>query len=261
MTVPASRSSVAAAALLAERRRDIPRDFLAELFGYAAPEDLARYRAEELAAIAEQSWSLLAQRKSGAPNIRFEPAALTPSVAVLEIVNDDMPFLVNSVLGELNERGLDVRLLVHPVFTVERDAAGNLLAFKGTRKADGGRESFIHIHIEGMADAAQRAEIVRALEEVLADVRICVQDWRPMLARVARDHRRIARQSAAACRRRDRRSDPVPRMDGGETISRCSACATTPSATARMRSSRNSRPASGCCARARCGSCAAARSW
>ena len=175
---------VAAASLLAERRRDIPRDFLAALYGYATPEDLARYRAQELAAIAEQSWSLLAKRKSGAPNIRFEPAALTPSVAVLEIDNDDMPFLVDSVLGELNERGLDVRLLVHPLFTIERDAAGNLLAFKGTRKADGGRESFIHIHIEGMADAAQRAEIVRALEEVLADVRTCVEDWRPMLARV-----------------------------------------------------------------------------
>ena len=175
---------VAAASLLAERRRDIPRDFLAALYGYATPEDLARYRAEELAAIAEQSWSLLAKRKRGAPNIRFEPAPLTPSVAVLEIDNDDMPFLVNSVLGELNERGLDVRLLVHPLFTIERDAAGNLLAFKGTRKADGGRESFIHIHVEGMADAAQRAEIVRALEEVLADVRTCVEDWRPMLARV-----------------------------------------------------------------------------
>jgi glutamate dehydrogenase len=174
---------VAAAALLAERRGDIPRDFLAALYGYAAPEDLARYRADELAAIAEQSWALLAARKSGTPNIRFEPAAARPSVTVLDIVNDDMPFLVDSVLGELNERGLDIRLLVHPVFTVERDAAGNLVAFKGTRKAEGTRESFIHIHIAGVMEAAQRAEIVRAVAEVLADVRVCVEDWRPMLAR------------------------------------------------------------------------------
>ena len=48
---------------------------------------------------------------------------------MLDIVNDDMPFLVDSVLGELNERGLDIRLLVHPVFSVERDAAGALTAF------------------------------------------------------------------------------------------------------------------------------------
>jgi glutamate dehydrogenase len=174
---------VAAASLLAERRSDIPRDFVAALYGYAAPEDLARYSAEELAAIAEQSWALLATRKSGSPNIRFEPSPLRPGLAVLESVNDDMPFLVDSVLGELNERGLDIRLLVHPVFTVERDAAGKLVVFKGTRKGEGGRESFIHVHIEGVTEAAQRAEIVRAVAEVLADVRVCVEDWRPMLAR------------------------------------------------------------------------------
>ena len=56
---------------------------------------------------------------------------------MLEILNDDMPFLVNSVVGELNERGADIRLLVHPVFAVERDEAGNLIAFKGTHKGDG----------------------------------------------------------------------------------------------------------------------------
>ncbi len=119
---------VAAASLLAERRRDIPRDFLAALYGYATPEDLARYRAEELAAIAEQSWSLLAKRKRGAPNIRFEPAPLTPSVAVLEIDNDDMPFLVDSVTSELTRQDIGVHLVIHPIMRVERDAKGQLLS-------------------------------------------------------------------------------------------------------------------------------------
>ena len=183
---PAGQTLIgAAAAILAGRRRDIPQDFLAELYGHAVPDDLARYRPEALAGIAEQSWSFLLERQpGGAPKIGFAPVRSTPGVAVLDILNDDMPFLVDSVLGELNERGVDIRLLVHPVFTVERNEAGNLIAFKGTRKAEGRRESFIHIHVEGMEDAAQRAEILRALEEVLADVRVCVQDWPPMLARV-----------------------------------------------------------------------------
>ena len=47
-------------------------------------------------------------------------------VAVLEIINDDMPFLVDSIVGEISERGLDIRLLVHPVFTVERSETGKL---------------------------------------------------------------------------------------------------------------------------------------
>jgi glutamate dehydrogenase len=175
----------AASAALAKRRSDIPGGFLAELLGSAVPDDLRRYGPDELAAIAERSWSLLAVRKAGAPKISFEPApALAPvtrTVAVLDIINDDMPFLLDSVVGELNQRGLDIRLLVHPVFAVERDSAGALTAFKGVAKDGGRHESFIHIHIEGVAEAARRAEIVAALEDILAQVRVTVQDWRPML--------------------------------------------------------------------------------
>jgi len=175
---------IAAAAILAQRRGDIPGSFVTDLFGLAVPEDLARYHPEDLAAIAEQSWSFFAERQSGTAKIRFEPASTTPPVLVLEIVNDDMPFLLDSVLGELNARGLDIRLLVHPVFTVERDAAGLLMAFKGIQKSDGARESFIHIHIGAGMDAAQRDEIVHALQGVLSDIRVSVQDWQPMLSRL-----------------------------------------------------------------------------
>jgi len=175
----------AAAILLTTRRGDIPRDFLVELFERAAPDDLTRYSAEELAGIGEQSWSFLLRREPSAPKIAFRPSHAGHSTAVLEILNDDMPFLVDSVLGELSERAVDIRLLVHPVFTVERDPAGRLTAFKGTRKSEGRRESFIHIQIADSGDAAERAEIVHALESVLGDVRVAVQDWRPMLARAS----------------------------------------------------------------------------
>jgi glutamate dehydrogenase len=177
----------AAIAALAKPKPGIPVDFLIELFGLALPDDLERYKPEQLAAIAEQSWAFLAQRAPGVAKVRFAPAAMTPNLFVLEIVNDDMPFLVDSVVGELTERDLAIRLFVHPVFTVARDAAGNVLGFNESEKTekDGGqRESFIHIHIENAGDDGQRAEIVRGLEAILAEVRVCVQDWRPMLARL-----------------------------------------------------------------------------
>jgi glutamate dehydrogenase len=175
----------AATVLLAARRSDIPDDFLAKLFGLAVPEDLARYTAEQLAGIAEQSWSFLAERPAGVPKLRFEPALDPRGIAVLEIVNDDMPFLVDSVVTELNQRGLDIRLFVHPVFVVERNRAGKLINFKASRTVGGQRESFIHLHVEGLDDATQRAEILQTLENILADVRVAVQDWQPMLARIA----------------------------------------------------------------------------
>src|ERR1700676_2906136 len=90
----------AATILLAKRNGEIPGDFLAKLFGLAVPDDLERYTPEELAGIAEQSWSFFAERQSGTPKLRFEPAVARRGVSVLEIVNDDMPFLVDSVVGE-----------------------------------------------------------------------------------------------------------------------------------------------------------------
>ena len=174
----------AAARLLAERKSAVPEAFVAKLFALAAPEDLRHCGAVELANIAEQSWSFLAERRPGAPKIRFEPLAGARGVAVLEIVNDDMPFLVDSVVGELNSRGLEIRSFVHPVFLVRRDAAGRLVEFEAPHAPDARRESFIHFHVDEADDPAQRAAVVHALNDILAEVRVSVQDWQAMLTRV-----------------------------------------------------------------------------
>jgi glutamate dehydrogenase len=178
----------AATALLAERRPDIPPNFVVDLFGRTAAEDLLRYQADELALLAEQAFALLANRKPAEPVIRLHSpgaaaAGALKHVSVLEIVNDDMPFLVDSVMGELTDRGIDIHLVAHPVFTVRRDAAGRWMGFD--RPAPGAlRESFIHIHVHRIDDEHRRNEIIAGLEQVLADIRLVVQDWRPMLARV-----------------------------------------------------------------------------
>ena len=164
----------------------MPAAFPAELFGRAVAEDLSRYSPEQLAAIAADSWAFLARRAPGAATVRLASNPAAPRVTVLDIANDDMPFLVDSVAGELHERGLDIALLVHPIFSIERDAAGNLIGFEAATNGDGKgrRESFIHIHIEGLQEQAAREDLVTTLEAILAEVRVCVSDWQTMLARV-----------------------------------------------------------------------------
>ena len=175
----------------AATKSDVPDDFVALLFGRAAPEDLVGYDAGELAALAREAWAFLATRKPGTPKIRFEqPNAADgehlKSISVIEIVNDDMPFLVDSVMAELTERGLAPRLVAHPILAVERDKTGKLTAPPGEagNNKDETRESVIHIHVARVDDAGRRAEIVQGLEQVLAEVRRCVEDWRPMVRRV-----------------------------------------------------------------------------
>jgi glutamate dehydrogenase len=182
----------AAVKLLGGDSSPVPAEFVSALFARAAPEDLMRYDPRHLAALAGDAWLLLRQRKPGMPRVRLHTpgdhvtAERQQSDSVLEIVNDDMPFLLDSVVGELSERGLPVRFVVHPIFSIRRDETGRLIAFEGTEPQPGTvRESFIHIHMERVDDAKRRADIVAALDRVLADVRICVADWAAMRERLS----------------------------------------------------------------------------
>src|SRR5262249_28948936 len=95
-------------------------------------------------------------------------------------------FLVDSVMGELTEGGLNVRLIAHPILAVERDKSGKLTAPPVQAQRNNGetRERLIHIHLARIEDDGRRAEIVRALENVLTQVRLSVTDWKPMLRRI-----------------------------------------------------------------------------
>jgi len=178
---------------------DMPESFATQLFARGAPEDLVRYEARDLATLAEDAWRFLKQRRPGTPKVRCDARGGPPgaerikAISIIEIVNDNMPFLLDSVMGELTERGIEVHLVVHPILTIERDTGGMLVGFRGEAPANGTalRESFIHIHIERIDDAQRRAEIVQAIEQVLADVRLCVDDWRPMREREAPSARRV----------------------------------------------------------------------
>ena len=172
---------------LSGRRRDIPATFIAQLYSRAVPEDVVRYGGEDLSALAERAYDFIADRAPGAPKIRCETVPLAASadrkaVTVVEIVNDDMPFLVDSVMGEIADRRLDVRLVAHPMFGVRRKGS-KLVALGAPDSADSTRESFIQIHLSPMEDKA-REELMRALDLVLGDVRLAVQDWHAMLDRV-----------------------------------------------------------------------------
>jgi glutamate dehydrogenase len=177
-----------AGVVLSQRRSDVAATSVAQLYARAVPEDVVRYGAADLADLAERAYDFLAERPPGAPKIRCETVKLSASgerksVAVIEIVNDDMPFLVDSVMGDLADHRLDVRLVAHPVFGVRRDG-GKLVALGAPDAASAKRESFIHIHLEPIEDAGLRKKIVGGLQTVLGEVRLAVQDWRAMLERV-----------------------------------------------------------------------------
>ncbi|MBV9633242.1 MAG: NAD-glutamate dehydrogenase, partial [Methylobacteriaceae bacterium] len=107
---------------------DVPAGFASALFGRSAPEDLAQYTSAGLARLAQDAFAhLSAPRPQRRQDIRvFDPDASADerlaAISVVEVVNDDMPFLLDSTLGELGALDLVIKLVAHPIFGVERDA-------------------------------------------------------------------------------------------------------------------------------------------
>jgi len=135
------------------------------------------------------AWEMLQERKPDATAIRiFNPSAerdgWSCAHTVIEIVNDDMPFLVDSVTAELNRNQLTVHMLIHPVFRVKRDKAGKLVQLCDD-EAGAPAESVMHIQVteQTAPDALER--IRHGLESVLGDVRAAVTDWRAMRVKLA----------------------------------------------------------------------------
>ena len=189
----AAGASPEAEALLKEAAKQaaaqkLPHDFIAALFGAASPEDLLSFTPAEIAALAAKSHAHLATRPPGKADIQiYNPQAAgkdraLSAITVIEIENDDMPFLLDSIANELAEQGLAVRLAVHPIFSIERKEDGTLEEWRGLAK-DGKkkrRESFIHIHVERV-DESRHTGIVDVLRATLEDVRLCVADWPAMV--------------------------------------------------------------------------------
>jgi glutamate dehydrogenase len=175
-----ARGLIAAAGALLPAK--IPASFAELLFGRTASEDLLACSAADLARLAQGAWEFLAERQPGSPKMRVQsPGDRLGDISVIEIVNDDKPFLLDSTMDELTELGVEVRLVAHPVLRVARDPAGRATGLA----PEGARESLIHVHVGRIDDEERKARILGALADVLAEVQLAVADWKPMLARVS----------------------------------------------------------------------------
>jgi glutamate dehydrogenase len=113
------------------------------------------------------------------------------------IVNDDMPFLVDSVANAIAARQLTIHRLLHPVVCVERDEDGVLEAVEPLCGDKDRRESFMYVELD-RADARGRQELAADLRRVLGDVRLAVRDWQALQDRMRADARAIDDPEGAA---------------------------------------------------------------
>ena len=161
-----------------------PRTLFADLLlQHAAAEDLKRLDASARAMLGAAAFDHLAAPRGTDASILLSDRP-GYDATILEVVNDDMPFLLDSTLAVLSERGIEPRLVAHPIVYVERDAAGALLSI-GAVSGAGKRESLIHIHLPLMVNPEDHQSLSDALALTYRDIRSAVQDWAPMKERLA----------------------------------------------------------------------------
>lgn len=189
-----SELTAEAVAVLEAGHKAIPPTFVRDLYGRVPPEDVACYSPQSLAELAAVAYEhLKAPRQGGGEDVRLidlevERGGRRRDVTVLEIINDNMPFLLDSTLAEIVDDGYEPLLVAHPILAVERDSTGALVRLVGettaSSRAGVKRESFIQIHLPRLDDTEARARLIEAMRRVHRDVSLAVHDWPSMRARV-----------------------------------------------------------------------------
>lgn len=162
---------------------------IALLFSKASVEDLEGRTAEELYGSALALWKFLAQRPSGTAKVRLYNPRMSEhgwecTHTALEIVNDDMPFLVESVTSYLALQGLAIHSLIHPIVSVERDTKGGRARLLPAGDCDGHQESIIQVQIDQIEGNERLARCENDIAQLMCDVRVSVEDWQTILDRL-----------------------------------------------------------------------------
>ncbi len=161
--------------------------FIRKYYYDTAKEDLAESKAANLYGAALSHWNFAHTRQLGNTLVRiynpqFEKHGWQSTHTVVEIVIDDMPFLVDSVRMALNARNLTTHLVIHPVINIQRDNHGHIVDIleHDVEQEGAHEEAFLHVEVDRQTEKDVLEAIRKDVESVLSEVTISVQDWMPM---------------------------------------------------------------------------------
>ena len=177
MTIAHSSETDWAADLPEDLRRDV-QGLESAYFRHVDPGDVDCAISGTSADVFREHVRLGMVRRPREANLKVHRPAADGLGAAVQVVNDDMPLLVESVTSTLGRIGVSVSEVIHPIFTVQRDADGRLTRITAQDlEGDGGHnESWMHIQLHPSTEPRLLDEIERVLADVLDDVRQVVDD-------------------------------------------------------------------------------------
>lgn len=175
-----------------DHHRENIKVFVTQLYAHLPMEDFSKLRMDEIGEGLTLLFQLFVRRPKGQMNHNvyfWHPKGRSAKSEriVIDVVNDDRSFLVDSLLGLLSREGLRARILMHPVFEVERDTEGNLLKLSKTNGAKAnsiGVESVIHCEVVESATPDLVAPLRQKLTVIYDDVKAANDDWKAMRSKI-----------------------------------------------------------------------------
>ncbi len=169
---------------LGARHTSLATRFAPEYLAVLPIEDLRAHPPREVAAALLDHLAFGLKRRRGETLLRLsnpsKPAADGSLHTILQLVSDDMPFLVDTQVMALDAAGLAVHVIAHPILNVARNAHGVLRAVGEAAGTRGRAESWQYLLIDHIADETQREQLEKRLRAALLDVRLACRDGQPM---------------------------------------------------------------------------------
>ena len=170
--------------------RQQAREFLSQYVADVPIEDLEGRSPRIMAQIALSHLEFAATRRKGQAKLRIynateEQHGYESPFTFVEMVNDDMPFLVNSVSAAINRHDLAVHITIHPIIRVNRSSAGAIKSICKPSDTGGSAESFVRFAIDRESDPRELKLLEQKIRRVLSDIRYSVRDWKKMRTKMA----------------------------------------------------------------------------
>ncbi|WP_299181837.1 NAD-glutamate dehydrogenase [uncultured Neptuniibacter sp.] len=175
---------------LPEKRAAALTEFATFYYSSVSVTDLMEWKLEDLYGSTLACWQFIQQRKREAAKVRvfnpdYEQHGWQSTHTIIEVLQEDMPFLVDSLRMELNRRNLTIHAIHNAVVSMKRDDKGQLISLlkKDSRAKNAHRESLVSIEVDRHTDHGELKSLEQSLLNILEDVSMVVDDFEPMIER------------------------------------------------------------------------------
>ncbi len=175
----------------------IAREFAAKFLEKVPADDLKQITPEILVKTVQSHWELFKAKKDNAPSIRIytptqDEDGWSAGCTIIDVVQDDMAFLIDSIVAEIVRHGQLIQMLIHPTLHADYNAKGDPKTFEADYRPGLQRLSLSHVQLRGTISEAQAEELRMGLISVMTDVRNATRDWSTMREHLREGQRQLS---------------------------------------------------------------------